>query len=343
MSKNRALTAAIVAFAVTGSVGSVIYIQSARKSKRRRALRSASGARTEVVVLAGAVASPLASNLALDLERRGYIVYSVVGRTGEESFVRGLQRIDLLTLKLDVSNVYMAAEQIARFKSLLEKDHKAFETAEPHKLSLKGLILVPETSAVSSGRVEELGVNDWSTALDAKVLHTIATTQLFLPLLKEHAAKLLLLTPSISSSLQLPGHAIENSANAALGAFFGTLIQELKGTNVSVSQFKLGALDIPSQAAKQRREGGVRTKATPLRKLHDSVFDALAATRPAATWYVGQGSLTYAMVGKIVPTGLVSWMLQLAERRRQKHNAGQSGQLAIEDGSSTWERIEKEV
>lgn len=329
---------------MTGTVGSVVYIQSVRRSKRRRAGRSSSGARTDVVVLAGAVTSPLASNLALDLERRGYIVYAVVGRPGEEAMMKGLGRADLLTLPLDLTDAYAAAEQVARLRAILSREHRAFDTAEPHRLSLKGLVLVPETNAVPAGVIEDLNVDDWRDALKNRVLHTIATVELFLPVLKEHASKLLLLTPSITSSLQLPGHSVENTVDAALCAFMNSLSKEMRGTSVTVSQFKLGAFDIPSVAAKQRREGirESRIKATPLRRLHDSVFDALAAKSPAATYHVGQGSLTYDLVGKLIPAGLASWMMNLAERRRHSRENRHHGTLAIE-GSSTWERVEKEV
>ena len=75
VSRHRALTAAAVAFLVTGSIGTFVYIRSKEHRRKRRAKKSSSGARTEVVVVVGAVANPLTSALYLDLERRGFVVY----------------------------------------------------------------------------------------------------------------------------------------------------------------------------------------------------------------------------------------------------------------------------
>lgn len=341
MSKHKAITAAVIAFAVTGSAGSVLYYQQHKLGKKRRAVRSSSGARTEVVVLAGAINSHVASNLALDLERRGYIVYAVAGGAEDEHFIRSFQRIDLLPLQLDLSEPNAAQEQLARFQAMLDKEHVAFEEAEPHKLRLRGVICVPDSANVPTGPIDSISSEEWSDALNAKVLNTIATTQLFLPLLKKHAGKLLLLTPSITSSLLLPGHSIENTMNGALNAFVATLSAEMKDAGVLVSRFKLGNLDIPAVSARQRRDGLAtsRLKATPLRKLHDSVFDALSAKRPARTWYVGRGSFAYDVVGAIAPRSAISWLMQLSQRRPEQRSVQQN---AIE-GSSTWERIEKDV
>ena len=65
ISKHRAVTAAAVAFLLTGSVGAFVFVKSRDQKHKRRAKRSASGARTDVVVVAGAVANPLTSALYL--------------------------------------------------------------------------------------------------------------------------------------------------------------------------------------------------------------------------------------------------------------------------------------
>ncbi|QIW96469.1 hypothetical protein AMS68_001987 [Peltaster fructicola] len=342
ISKHRAITAAVIAFAITGSVGSAVYYYQRRHhSKKRRARRSASGARTEVVVVAGAISGPLAASVALELERRGYIVYMATGGAHDEHFVRSVQRIDVLPLQLDLTDPYAAQEQLVRFQDVLEKEHVAFEEAEPHKLHLRGLICVPDLSNAPVGSIDTVSSEEWSDALNAKVLNTIATTQLFLPLLKQHAAKLLLMTPSVTSSLLLPGHSVENTVNSALNAYMSTLAVETKGTGLSVTQLKLGNIDIPALSARHRRDGNAtsQAKGTPVRKLHDSVFDVLAAQRPARTWYVGRGSFVYDVIGAVAPASAISWMMELGARR---HEHKVEEQAAIE-GSTAWERVEKEL
>lgn len=344
MARHRGLTAAITAFLLTGSAGSLLFIRSRRPSKKRRAARSESGARVETVVLAGAVSSPVASALALDLERRGYIVYVVANSAEDEHYVRSLARVDLLPLRLSLTDPYAAQEQLARFQNMLGKEHVAFDGAAPHRLRFRGLVFVPETSSVPSGAVDEISSEDWSDALNAKVLNTIATAQLFLPVLKAHAAKILLLTPSVTPSLRLPGHSVENTVYGALDAFAATLGAELRRDGVRVARFKLGSLDVPSVTARQRRDGAPapRLKPTPLRRLHDSVFDALAADRPARTWHIGRGSLAYGIVGAVAPPSVVGWMMGLGRRREPALEDTERSHLSITEGSATWEKVDNE-
>lgn len=293
-------------------------------------------------MIAGSISSPLASTLALDLERRGYIVYTVAPGPEAEQYVRSLQRADLLSLPLNLADQYTAQDQLSRFWALLDKEHIAFERAEPHKLSLKGLVFVPDTASAPSGLIEDISSEEWSDALYSKLMDTFATTQIFLPLLKQHAAKLLLLTPSVTSSITLPAHSVENTMNAALQAFFSTCAAEIHGSGVSMVQFKLGDLDIPSISARQKRAGAKsRFKPTPLRKLHDSVFDALAAKRPSSTWYVGRGSFAYHAIGSLLPGGLIGYLMRVGQHESRMDGKVKSS-LAV-DGSSHWESVEKDV
>ena len=254
MSKHRALTASAVAFIITGSIGTFVYVKSKERKRKRRARKSASGARTDVVVIAGAVANPLTSALYLDLERRGFVVYVVANTTEEDQYVRSQSRVDLLPLHLDLANPFAAQEQLSRFQNLLGREHRAFEDADPHRFTFTGLILVPDNQSAPA-RVEDVSSEEWSDALNAKILNTIATTQLFLPSVVEHKAKILLLTPSVTPSLKLPMHAVESTVYGALEGFTSSLAAEMKDESISVSHFKLGNIDIPSVTARQRREG----------------------------------------------------------------------------------------
>lgn len=341
MNTHRALTAGIVAFLLTGSVGVLVYVKNKDHKRKRRARRSASGARTDVVVIAGAVANPLASALYLDLERRGFVVYVVANTNEDEQYVRSQSRIDLLPLQLDLTDPFAAQDQLTRFKGLLEREHVAFDGAEPHKLNFAGLILIPDTQA-SPARVEKISSEEWSDVLNAKVLNTIATTQLFLPSIMEHKAKLLLLTPSVTPSLRLPGHAVESTVYGALQGFTSSLAAELRDQDIAVSHFKLGNIDIPSITAKQKREGvpQPRLKATPLRSLHDSVFDALVASRPRRTWHVGRGSLAYDVIGSWLPPTVIGWMMGAGRKPTVVEEAKEEMQGSA--GSLTWEKVEQD-
>ena len=342
VSRNRAMTAAVVAFLVTGSVGAFAFVKSRDQKRKRRAKRSASGARTDIVVVAGAVANPLTSALYLDLERRGFVVYVIANTREEEHHIRLQSRIDLLSLPLDLTDPFAAQDTVARFRGLLEREHFAFDGAEPHRLNFAGLILAPDTQSTPA-RVDDISSEAWSDALNAKVLNTIATTQLFLPTVTEHKARVLLLTPSVTPALRPPMHAVESTVYGALEGFTCSLATELKQEGVSVSHFKLGNIDVPSVTAKQRREGAPKPllKATPMRRLHDSVFDALVTRRPRRTWHVGRGSLAYDIIGSWVPSTAVGWMMG-AGRRPTVAEEVREEEMQGSQGSLTWEKVEQE-
>ena len=59
------------------------------------------------VVIIGPPAAPLIRSLALDLERRGFIVYIVVNALEDEQLVHDESRVDIRPLLLDIGNVCM--------------------------------------------------------------------------------------------------------------------------------------------------------------------------------------------------------------------------------------------
>lgn len=338
ISKNRALTAAAIAFFVTGSVGTFIFIRNRQHRRKRRAKKSASGARTDVVVVAGSVASPLTNALYLDLERRGFVVYVVTNTREDELYIRSQNRVDLLPLQLDLVDPFAAQDQVTRFRSLLSREHRAFEEAEPHRLNFIGLILCPDTGS-SPTQIEDISSEEWSDALNAKVLNSVATTQLFLPSIIEHKAKILLLTPSVTPSLKLPCHALESTVYGALDGFTSSLAAEMRQGGVAVSHFKLGDIDVPAVTSKQRRDGipAPRLRPTPVRHLQDSVFDALVAQRPWRTRHIGRGSLAYDVIGRWVPAGVVGWMMGAGRRPDVVKT------VSGDDLHGSWEDVEKEA
>lgn len=109
ISRNRAITAAVIAFVGTGAI--VMYQQKKSYTRKRRARRASNGARREVIVIAGPPNSPITKSLALDLERRGFIVYVVVNSPEEEQIVRDESRVDIRPLLLDIVDVRLPPSQ----------------------------------------------------------------------------------------------------------------------------------------------------------------------------------------------------------------------------------------
>jgi hypothetical protein len=88
-------------------VGAVIFFAYRRRkaySRKRRAKRASNGARLEVVVIAGSPSEPLTRSLALDLERRGFIVFVVCSDVEEELIVQNEGRSDIKPLLVDLSH-----------------------------------------------------------------------------------------------------------------------------------------------------------------------------------------------------------------------------------------------
>ena len=106
LSRNRAVTAAFIAFVGTGVF--IVWRQRQHRQKKRRAWRTASGAKTEVVVLAGSPHSPLTRSLSLDLDRRGFIVYIPVNTLSEEQLVQSESHSDIRPLHLDITSVRLS-------------------------------------------------------------------------------------------------------------------------------------------------------------------------------------------------------------------------------------------
>jgi hypothetical protein len=92
---------------VLGIGAASFFIHRRRKvyGRKRRAKRASNGARLEVVVIAGSPGEPITRSLALDLERRGFIVFIVCNDIDEEVMVQNESRIDIRPLTIDVSHV----------------------------------------------------------------------------------------------------------------------------------------------------------------------------------------------------------------------------------------------
>lgn len=104
--KNRFLATVLVVAA--GGVSYYVIKKSTGPRKKRRAKRAGTGARLEVVVIAGSPSEPMTRSIALDLERRGFIVYIVCNTIEEEVLVQNESRPDIKPLMIDIVDVSSA-------------------------------------------------------------------------------------------------------------------------------------------------------------------------------------------------------------------------------------------
>ena len=73
--------------------------------KTRRAKRARNGGRLEVIVIAGSPTLPLTKSLALDMERKGFIVYIVCNSIEDDALVQNMSRPDIKPLGIDITDV----------------------------------------------------------------------------------------------------------------------------------------------------------------------------------------------------------------------------------------------
>ena len=138
--------------------------------------------------------------------------------------------------------------------------------------------------------------------------------------------------------------------------------KEVQGQGVSVVQFQLGHFDYGvsapdnhqqlvlsqqmsrSQATKRRlEEKGASSKditGTSLKELHNNIFDAIVRGKGRnGTVFVGQGARMYGLIGKLVPDGIVNWMIN-ARKPKQAASPTPDREGSPEGSSSAeWEKV----
>ncbi|KAF9891041.1 hypothetical protein FE257_004976 [Aspergillus nanangensis] len=313
VARNRAWSAALLAFVGTGCV---LYLGNKKLSgKRRRARRAGNGARKEIVVVAGSPHEPTTKAIATDLERRGYIVYITVSSAEEEHLVQSENRMDLRPLWLDLTTTPSTPSEIhpslSEIHTLITQPQWPMPGVPPHTCQLSGVILVPSPNYVA-GPVATIPPSSWADTVNTRLLSPILTTQIFLPLLtlRNTNSTIVLVYPSISSSLSAPFTSPEVTATRALSGFATSLRRELcllQQSNIDVVELKLGNIDVGRNTqnhitgtevlawSSQQRAlygpqylssieqrpvasaGPSTVRGTPIRNLHWAVLDALDA------------------------------------------------------------------
>ncbi|RKF64741.1 putative duf1776-domain-containing protein [Erysiphe neolycopersici] len=367
---HKILTGAIIV-----TIGGITYhvFKKNMVRKKRKAIRAKDGLRLEVIVIAGQPGEPYTRSISLDLERRGFIVYIVCSTNEEERIVQNEARPDIKPLALDIRNPLNAKASIERFTAYLQSPHAAFPGAKFHCYTMRSLIVIP-TTQFPTMPIAKLDLSTLSDLLNTRLLQPIIMIQNFLPLFQNlpfnHAhinadsssdakPSILILTPSIISSINPAFHLPEASITSALSSFTSVLEQEVAPLSISVTHLQLGNFDlsgfsphnrkltIQSQRAETLRwdektrenYGRNYTVSTTsswgnqsnLRVLNKAVLDAMY-NRKSGVIRVGSGSVIYGFIGKWVPRSLISWMMGLRKVDRLSNNVnptflGASGEV----------------
>jgi NAD(P)-dependent dehydrogenase (short-subunit alcohol dehydrogenase family) len=271
--RHRVLTGIVVV--VAGTIAYRGYQRSRSLRKTRRARRARNGGRTDVVVIAGSPTLPLTKSLALDMQRRGFIVYIVCNAAEDEAMVQALARADIRPLTIDTTDPPNAGAAIERFAHFLQSPHAPGPNLKPNQLSLKAVILIPSLHYQTSP-IATIPPSSFADLFNTHLLQPILTIQAFLPLLTSRLSpigerpvppKVLVFTPSIISSINPPFHAPEATVCSALSAFTEVLTAELRPLDIPVTHMQLGTFDfsgfVPVRAPQAAHAQGLVTAGNP--------------------------------------------------------------------------------
>ncbi|KAK4196910.1 hypothetical protein QBC40DRAFT_4054 [Triangularia verruculosa] len=278
VSRHKILTGIVVV--ATGTVVYRSYRASVLCRKQRKAKRARSGGRLEVVVIAGSPQLPLTRALALDLERKGFIVFIVANTRDDELLIQALARPDIRSFALDINDPTRVGASIEEFARYLQEPHAAIPKGKKSHLHLKSVILIPSLNYQTSP-IATIPPSSFADLFKTHLLQPIVTIQAFLPILtarlhppppptelassltkdpskqrekEDLSPKVMVFTPSIISSINPPFHAPEATICSALSAFTEVLAAELRPLQIPVTHMQLGTFDFsgftPAQGTK---------------------------------------------------------------------------------------------
>lgn len=99
-----------------------------------------------------------------------------------------------------------------------------------------------------------------------------------------------------------------------------------------------------ADATRQRlEEKGLikKAKGTSLRELHNDIFDAIVRGKGRnGTIFVGSGSRMYDLVGNLVPSGIVGWMMGSRKEDAEMPTLGKTEHEGSSEGSAdAWDKV----
>jgi Fungal family of unknown function (DUF1776) len=280
ISKNRTVVAVVLACATTTAI--LIHRRKRAYTRKRRARRDRNGKKKEIVVLAcSSLHNPLTRSLALDLDRRGYIVYITVSSTEEDSLVQSESKWDIRPLWMDLTSsvpnpgldihpnlepIYQLIRPSSRSSSPgSDKSSQSSPVLSQHTLA--GLVLMSGSAEYPTGELAMLSPTDLIDTINTRLLSPVLTVQQFMPLLTlaENQAQItttntpkstslspcfpsiVLAYPSIPSSLTSPRQIPEIITTTSLSSFARSLRRELpNSSSITITELKLGLFDLGS-------------------------------------------------------------------------------------------------
>lgn len=257
LSKRKLIICTTVLTVGCGLTGAYVYRRDSILSngrdashRKRRVPKLLNGARRDVVLVIGSPTEPLTRLIALDLEKRGFVVYLTILDAKDLKYVESNTITDDLNY-LNLNDSYSFELQLMKFSKLLETPVVPFQGAHPHHLRLLGCIFTPSLY-FPIGPVEHITIASWTKVTERfhVILKLLSSGLIALIRTQQPHCKILVMTSNVLSSLNLPYHAPETYYQKSVQNLFTSLTREVKQHKISVTQIKLGNLQISSAQTK---------------------------------------------------------------------------------------------
>ncbi|KAK6202943.1 uncharacterized protein RJT21DRAFT_83597 [Scheffersomyces amazonensis] len=318
---------------------------SSNQRYKRRVPKLSNGARADVVLVIGSPTEPLTRLIALDFEKRGFIVYLTILDDKDFKYAESNPITDDINY-LNLNESASFESQLIKFNHLLELPVIPFPGAEAHNLKLKAIVFAPSLY-FPIGPIENITVSTWSRLQDKIFIYLKLFSSGLIQLSRDQASKIIFIYPSIISSLSIPYHSPETLFQNQLRNLFTTLTREVHQHGLSVTQVRLGNLQISSQrnntsndristlvnseikawdddikdlyaksfSQSQFKSNPIKStggKGTSLRELYHTLFDLIYSTkrRNPAIVYCGTGARSYDIISRIFPESWIEWLLR---------------------------------
>lgn len=310
------------------------------KHNKRRVPKLPNGARRDVVLVVGSPTEPLTRLLAIDFEKRGFIVYLTILDDKDFKYIQSNGITDDINyLNLNENDTYDVS--FRKFAQLLKVKVVPFQGAESHMLRLSAVVFTPNLY-FPLGPIENIPMSSWTKLQDKLAVYFRIIGSGLLDIVREQRSKMITIVPTIVSSLQMPYHAPETILQNSLKSLFAILAKELSPQGISVTQIRLGNLNLSntrslpasratrlsniveaevrswseemrsvygdqflkSQAKSSQIGSSLKTKG--LRDLHHLLFDLIFTTsrNPLVTYY-GAGAKAYDRIASFLPISLL--------------------------------------
>ncbi|CAK9437028.1 uncharacterized protein LODBEIA_P14910 [Lodderomyces beijingensis] len=339
ISKNKTAMILGIGLGIAGGVYFFMNWPRDSHTRRRRVSKLTNGGRTDVVLLIGSPTEPLTRAIALDFDKRGFIVYLTILDSIDAKYISSHPLCEDINY-LDFTHGTIE-DNLLHFKQVIKAPAYAFPGAHPHRLRLKSIIFAPSLF-FPIGPIENVGVNTWQKLSDRFMMYLKLLSGGLIQLVRSQAVRVISICPNNLSALNVAYNGPESVFQNQLKSLFTVLSKELKQHGVFVTQVKLGNVCLSHQklGSNSRIESLVNTEVRawtsemrelyssdfvrsqyvsnrvkgsgghgkPAKELFHLLYDLTYSKRPPTIAYCGKGARWYEYIARGLPHSWITFL-----------------------------------